>query len=324
MRRPGTRLRALAQRFCSAPAMERLIDPLIADLQHECDQATGRGQDWRRRWIRAVGCLSFIKVLAAASWLELARDGAPDDRRSFGRAVLFSVVAIVAFSAVLVWPPLRVLHGTTRLAALTLLWCLVPQALAVAIPLGVLFGVLLGLRNRAITPHVRWNVAVAAAVCSVATLVIIGWIMPASNQTFRERAAGRPLARGMNELTLREIAFGDPSSLGAASPDASRRLAYELHARLALAAAPLALGLFAIGVSAAVRRTFSAVTVGVAAFLWALGYYTVMSTAREQIYHGAWLPPAVAGWAANAVIVAMTLAVFRRIRISRDATGTTV
>ena len=33
--RPGTRLRALAARVCSEKTMERLIDPVIGDLQAE-------------------------------------------------------------------------------------------------------------------------------------------------------------------------------------------------------------------------------------------------------------------------------------------------
>jgi hypothetical protein len=42
--RPGTRLRAIAERFCSSLAMERLIDPVIADLQWEHAAAIDRGQ----------------------------------------------------------------------------------------------------------------------------------------------------------------------------------------------------------------------------------------------------------------------------------------
>jgi hypothetical protein len=54
--RPGERLRALASRVCSARALERLIDPAIADLQSEHAQATvpgaagaDAGSAWRGR-----------------------------------------------------------------------------------------------------------------------------------------------------------------------------------------------------------------------------------------------------------------------------------
>ena len=47
---PGTRLRALAARLCAAITMERLVDPAIADLQAEYEEASRTGPGWRRRW----------------------------------------------------------------------------------------------------------------------------------------------------------------------------------------------------------------------------------------------------------------------------------
>ena len=55
MIRPGDRLRSMASRVCGAAAMERLIDPVIADLQCEHGEAIRRGQVWRSRWIRMAG-----------------------------------------------------------------------------------------------------------------------------------------------------------------------------------------------------------------------------------------------------------------------------
>ena len=58
MRRPGDRLRALAACVFDAQAMERLVDPVIADLQAEdappparveCGQAAGFGWPATRR-----------------------------------------------------------------------------------------------------------------------------------------------------------------------------------------------------------------------------------------------------------------------------------
>jgi len=39
----GDRLRSFAHRVCAPPTCERLIDPLIADLQFEHAQATRAG-----------------------------------------------------------------------------------------------------------------------------------------------------------------------------------------------------------------------------------------------------------------------------------------
>jgi hypothetical protein len=46
---PGTRLRALAARLCAPITMERLVDPAIADLQAEYEEASRTGPGWRRR-----------------------------------------------------------------------------------------------------------------------------------------------------------------------------------------------------------------------------------------------------------------------------------
>jgi hypothetical protein len=52
---PGDRLRAFASRVCRPQAMERLIDPVVADLQCEYAAAQTRRQVWRSRWIRLTG-----------------------------------------------------------------------------------------------------------------------------------------------------------------------------------------------------------------------------------------------------------------------------
>ena len=44
---PGTRLRALAARLLDASTVEYLVDPTIADVQAEYDDASRRGLPWR-------------------------------------------------------------------------------------------------------------------------------------------------------------------------------------------------------------------------------------------------------------------------------------
>ena len=45
MRPPGTRLRAVAARLFAANTMDYLIDPAIADMQAEYEEASRRGTD---------------------------------------------------------------------------------------------------------------------------------------------------------------------------------------------------------------------------------------------------------------------------------------
>ena len=43
--------------------MERLVDPAIADLQAEYEEALRSGPNWRSRWIWFVGHLAFFRML---------------------------------------------------------------------------------------------------------------------------------------------------------------------------------------------------------------------------------------------------------------------
>ena len=65
MRPPGTRLRALAARLFGANTMDYLIDPAIADIQAEYEDAARRGLTWRKRWISLRGHLAFFPTILA-------------------------------------------------------------------------------------------------------------------------------------------------------------------------------------------------------------------------------------------------------------------
>jgi predicted permease len=65
MRPPGTRLRAVAARLFAANTMEYLIDPAIADLQAEYEDASRNGRTWRKRWICLRGHLAFFTMIVA-------------------------------------------------------------------------------------------------------------------------------------------------------------------------------------------------------------------------------------------------------------------
>jgi len=65
MRPPGTRLRAVAARLFAANTMDYLIDPAIADMQAEYEDASRRGLTWRKRWICLRGHLAFFKMIVA-------------------------------------------------------------------------------------------------------------------------------------------------------------------------------------------------------------------------------------------------------------------
>ena len=65
MKPPGTRLRALAARLLDARTVEYLVDPAIADVQAEYEDASRRGLAWRKRWICLRGYFSFFAMIVA-------------------------------------------------------------------------------------------------------------------------------------------------------------------------------------------------------------------------------------------------------------------
>jgi predicted permease len=65
MKPPGTRLRALAARLLAPTTMDYLVDPVIADMQAEYEDAARRGLTWRKRWICVRDHLAFFKMIVA-------------------------------------------------------------------------------------------------------------------------------------------------------------------------------------------------------------------------------------------------------------------
>jgi hypothetical protein len=288
---PGTRLRRVAARLFDAQTLERLIDPVIADLRREQADALRQGQPWRARAVRAAGYVAFVKVaaFAASRGSRLAvRDAARADDRAIGRTVLFSLAAMLAITAVFVVPPLSHSHDGHVGDLPRLIWYLLPQALAVSTPIGVVLGILMGLRGRTVTTRVRRTIAGLAILATIATIVNTGWVMPEGNQAFREFFAGRRILRGTNELTFGQLAATDMS---------------QFHDRLSLACAPLALALFCLGVARIRRERYGAIVTALFGLTICFAYYVLMLDFRR---HGAGdlLPAVVSAWLPNVAFLA--------------------
>jgi hypothetical protein len=294
-RGPGDRLRALALRVCSDVAMERLIDPVLADLQREDADAARRGQVWRRRRLRIAGTLAFWQVIGLHTVTRapmLAREWAAADEHAVGRTVAFSATFIAALTLLFVWVPLSStvierdnLGYYAKFNGHDLAWLvlyIVPQAVAVGVPLGFPCGVLFGLRRRTPTARARRNILLIATACSALMFVVVAWMMPESNQAFRELHVGHRIPRGLHELTLGGLR--------------ARAEWFDFHFRLALACATAVLAWFACRVMT-VRRSIVLGLAGVIVYCWA--FLTV------QFYHDA-LPAVLAAWLPNLILAAVT------------------
>jgi hypothetical protein len=326
VKRPGDRLRVFAAGWCCHDTMTRLIDPLIADLQLEYADAVRRGQRWRSRLVHIGAWVAFFKVIAICTWTsELAwHRWTADERRMLVRTLTFSAGLIIAVTALLELTPMMNAAQSWRSARKWLY--LLPQALPLAVAIGAL-GIVFGVGGRAFSRRVTAGLVLLALTVSVASLIDLGWIVPAANQEFRMAVAGRAdVLKGASELTLselrREIDTVQRNESGLAYWYSTtweghvRELAFNYHNRWALSFSPLVFALLALSIAAggAFKRWMLAVAACGALF----SYYQLLYAGRELVLSGR-IPAYVAAWFPNAVFTVLTaFLILRRSRASAD------
>lgn len=327
MKQPGDRLRSLAARVCSARTMERLIDPVIADMQYEHADAARRGALWRGFWIRLAGCSAFWKG-AAMHAIERVKGGMQEwlvrDDLAIGRVLGFIAAATTALvvldNLTYALGGAKALYEKQADTALALLF-LVPQAFPIAISMGVLFGILYAMRLRIVTTGVRRATLAIAFCCTLASFGTLAWVVPASNQAFRVAVSGIPsqaLSKGLNELTLRELRWELHRLNGGLMRGSvqARDAAFTYHMRFALSVAPIVSGLLALGLLKVRRLQRSRVALGAVAVMTCVCYYVLMYASRAAVFDG-WSVAVV--WMPNIVFVVGTLFLVTR---TRQASGT--
>lgn len=274
MTQPGARILAITRRVVDRGTLNRLIEPAVADLQHDYQVASG---SWPRRKALARGYLSLIRLSPAVALRCVGRTASGftrDDDGLLGRLLVVTLPAVACITASLTLPVDR--GGITNTPLLLAL--VIPQALALALPLGLLVGALIALRGRPVRNRVaKVRLAIVALVVALCTLVTTAWLVPGANQRFREvvasalalrdgRAVPVEIAPGPNELTFTELSHR--IKLWRASPENSGQVNYLrfiYHVRLALAAAPFALLILAMGVNVVSRGSWWAIVLTIVA-----------------------------------------------------------
>jgi hypothetical protein len=261
--------------------MERLIDPVIADMQHEHADASSH-QVWRRAWVRIAGSLAFWRVIGALAIqqpIDRAHQWAAADDQAMGRILGFMAVvtaAVTLLLAVVVFQ--NAPQGPfNRAQSVRMVLYLVPQAIPIAVSAGLLIGIVYGLRGRTVTSRVRRAIVLVAMCCALAATAWDDRVVPEANQAFRVSASGIPynrLAKGSNELTFGELAKKIAESDGyslESSPEPSI-LRFSYHGRLAVSITPFIVGLFALGLAAGDRRRLPP-AISLLAMTAYVGYY---------------------------------------------------
>jgi hypothetical protein len=305
---PGTRLRGLAARVCSEKTMERLIDPVIGDLQVEYAMAIGM---WRRGLALVTGYVAFAKV---ATWCgvlglrEARRNWSTADRQGLLRTLWLSSCAIVIVSVPL-WllelPTTRDLLESMRdtefpptASVQRLMFYLVPAILPISIPIGLAIGVALAASGRAVSRRLIGTIVLLALATSAVSITILGWLTPTTNQLYREAIVGGHVPKGDREFTLTQLnRMVQPELRGRPGMPSHRHdsFIFELHQRLGFAIAPITFCAFALVL--AIRRRANPVAVvaavgiaGVAYLMirWLGNALSVNESVSPQL--GAWMP----------------------------------
>jgi len=313
MTKPGEWLRAKAARLCSRNTMERLVDPIVADLQKEYGESVTSGRRWRARAILVIGYVGFAKALLlhGRQAMLATRECSADDRRALGRAFPIAAMTAAVVIVLLEIPPLlKIVQNASRLRAASVFY-LIPQTLPFAIPVGIALGILLGLRHKATGRRVTAAIVLVSIVSSAASLAALNWIIPASNQAFRraifEDRPGWKVGRGVNELTLAELRM---QMRGERVPDFGfsidpRVAGVTYHFRWASSVAAVPFAVFALSL---VRRRslkrWVAIICGVGA---AAGYYAILDIGVGFARDGT-LPPVAGAWLANMVLLLVATA----------------
>ena len=94
----------MAARIFDHKTMERVVNPLLADLQKEHAEAIRRGRVWKSRWIRLAGYVVFLKTIAVCGAEAARRDWTVDDRSAMSRTLAVSLAATAAGTILLTVP----------------------------------------------------------------------------------------------------------------------------------------------------------------------------------------------------------------------------
>jgi hypothetical protein len=324
---PGRFMLRLAHRLASPGACERIFVPLLADFQLEYRRATSPGARFRIRlvWILAFGqALGLTAVDASASHLRTNAWGTTEEER-FAAQRLLALTAAAAIVCGLAASLYALMSPATR-ATLDGAghWALIlPPAFGVALPAGVLFGIVLSARELR-RNHWRPLLGLASLV-GLGTFILAAWITPTANHAYRERALSRLVARTPHEgLPIvrsdqgrrgdREMTFG---ALGVRAREIREGhwgavlappLEVEWHKKPALGASCLAL---ALAGAAIVRRLLRWAYRWPAALLVLAGWFWLLRLGEQAADAGA-MAPALAMWGPCFAVAALGLGALAR------------
>jgi lipopolysaccharide export LptBFGC system permease protein LptF len=328
-------IRGVLRRWCGARTMERLVDPILADIELERDQSRRSGHVWRARWIVVNGSIGLAAALVLHGARGCVRALTADE--SAARTIWYTVAAFASLTLLLALPPLvrdwEASRGWSLSERVLLSIYLIPQAMPLSVPFALSFGILCTWPTGTTGRSMARRILVVTLSGTLLSLASMEWFVPEANQAwrvlvFRRIAAATHadpspvLTRGINERSLSELAaLTRAVSQPAASPEHdpilrtieeisaaqavrvdANRLRFMFHQRVALCFVPGILAVLAIGAAQAVRRRARARVL----FLGLVAVYVTAWITPPAASVSA-LPAAAAAWLPNAAATAVAL-----------------
>jgi|ERR1043166_1215799 hypothetical protein len=305
-KRRGDQLRAFAAALFDARTMERVIDPAIADLQSQGNELVGSYFGV----VKAIAlCATGGVMLAPSSW-------PADDRRAFGRTLIWSSALVVILTALFEYPvaarvPVVLLHPSP----LRYLY-LAPPALTITLTMGATLGVVFALGGRQLSRRMTYAVLALSLAASIVSLVNVAWVTPVSNQAFRVLMSGTlDRVPDLPEMTLADVAQ-TLRELRRNAPLANNgytaALAFNYHVRWAIGLSPIVYALFALSLFDTVRRRWLVAVIACGSFM---AYDGLLYFLRPW---NSGLPTILAAWSTNLLLLGVAgAATFINVRRSK-------
>ena len=297
---PGRALHRIAACICDARSMEHVVEPAIAEFQHECRHARGAGRQIRSLWL---GYAALVKVIAMSA-------GRDRDRMLLNggiiRGLLWGVGAALCAAAAVTTSVFLVFglefHGFRPIQALFGIPLIVP----IALPVGFIVGIAFGVGPAELSRRASRNLAVVAVVASMTSMVSILSVGALSRTAFATMRGGSSTSQSTLEVWRSEMR---PASLFRTAVTTFRdrsinRTTWGLHMRWSMSIAPIMLLMFTFALKArwpsASRAAILAACAGYL-LLFALGDKLFMDYRHVPLLPLAWMP--------NMVLMAATLAI---------------
>jgi hypothetical protein len=280
---PSRSLHRLAARLCTPMAVERIVEPAIADLQKEyANAATGR-TNVRRAQMLLAGYAAVLEVIVMC-----ALD------TPILRTLLWAAAMTAGAASLLLILTLAVVPGISPYYVSLLAALLLP----IAIPAGITLGIVVALSGKVVSRRTGKGMIATAVIAAAISFSMTLLSPPVASQSFRQSVSnalgGRGVVKAANDLSAFAIQQQPAFAPGGDLKAWPLRRAWTKHLVLSVPFATPVLVVFALAV---VRRGAPGTVV-----IAGCAVYCLLVLVGEPLVHQG-LPPFAAAWLANASTV---------------------